>query len=214
MGIVQKPEGPGAGGISDQPGRQAISQIAPVQCTHETCLGALRENLQALGERFITVHVWDSWIKSEEQSSQNCKCIKADEEYVSNRSWQKCLSAFRPKNSSPSEQLVCFNLMGFSHSLAAGKPKAKLVPCPEQTRPSLDTCSFIPVLGSSHTYFKSFFKMLCPLNNFFRISFSSITKNLHINVRYFRKQTCKHHKYIYICIYIYDPKIIIFNFFW
>ena len=37
-------------------------------------------------------------------------CIKADEEYVSNRSWQKCLSAFRPKNSSPSEQLVCFNL--------------------------------------------------------------------------------------------------------
>ena len=62
MGIVQKPEGPGAGGISDQPGRQAISQIAPVQCTHETCLGALRENLQALGGRFITVHVWDSWI--------------------------------------------------------------------------------------------------------------------------------------------------------
>lgn len=25
--------------------------------------------------------------------------------------WQKFLSAFEPKNSSPSEQLVCFNLM-------------------------------------------------------------------------------------------------------
>lgn len=85
MGIVQEPEGPGAGGISDQPGRQAISQIAPVQCIHETCLGALRDNLQALGGHFITVHVWDSWIKSEEQSSQNCKCIKADEEFARTR---------------------------------------------------------------------------------------------------------------------------------
>ena len=86
MGIVQEPEGPGVGGLSDQPGRQGrLSQIAPMQCTHETCLGALRENLQVLGGSFSTAHVRNSWIKTEEQSSQNCKCIKADEEFAQTR---------------------------------------------------------------------------------------------------------------------------------
>lgn len=72
--------------VTSQEGRLSHRYLtAPVQCTHETCLGALRDNLQALGGHFITVHVWDSWIKSEEQSSQNCKCIKADEEFARTR---------------------------------------------------------------------------------------------------------------------------------
>ena len=59
-----------------------FSQTAPVRCTAEPCLGPLGEKAQVLGGCFSTVHVRNSWMKTEEQSSQNCKCIKAGEEFA------------------------------------------------------------------------------------------------------------------------------------
>ena len=58
-----------------------FSQTAPIQCTHEPCLGPLGEKLPVLGRCFSTVRVRNSWVKTEEQSSQNCKCMKAGEEF-------------------------------------------------------------------------------------------------------------------------------------
>lgn len=75
--------------------------------------------------------------------------------------WQKVLSALRPKNSSPSEQLVHFNLtnaVAVFLMLTGGWEAKSKVGALLKANPSVGSCSYSCV--SFHAYFKKNFNVI------------------------------------------------------